>query len=122
MTKKTVIVYYVPKNYHSPRLHVFEELLGMHWNEVDESVRAIQKKQIEHITTNFDLRIVNYSSLNDKVDINDEIRKALVNSNYESQLVIIDSHVQKIGKFLSPEELANIFDGFSVQIPNDPDE
>lgn len=119
--KKMTIEYYVPENYFSPRLHVFEELLGMHWNEIDESVRNIQKKQMEHITHDFDLRILNYSSLSHKTNISEETRKALSDNNYELPLVIINGHVKKIGKLLSPTELANIFDGFSVQIPNDPD-
>lgn len=122
MPTKTSIIYYIPEHYFSPRLHVFEELMGSHWDEVDASVRDIQKQQTAHITSKFNLRIVHLSSTPIQKVPDECVQRFLKTKGANQPIVTIDGEVKKVGKFLSPKELAAIFDGFSVQIPNDPDE
>ncbi|KRL16175.1 hypothetical protein FD12_GL000652 [Lentilactobacillus rapi DSM 19907 = JCM 15042] len=56
---KTSITYYVPLGYSSPRLHVFEELMGQHLDEIDKSIRAIHQKQLAQIFAGFSVQIPN---------------------------------------------------------------
>lgn len=118
---KTTITYYVPKDYTSPRLHAFEMLMGGHQDEIDKSVRSIQEKQFAYITRNFTLKLVHFDSSLTGLKNNQEIAKVLASKKEPVPIVSINDKVIKIGKFLSPQELASLFDGFSVQIPNDPD-
>lgn len=118
---KTNITYYVPLGYPSPRLHVFEELMGQHLDEIDKSIRAIHQKQLAHITKNFTLKIIPIDLKALDQETNQEIIQIFSSKGLKLPIVLINGRVKKLGKFLSPTELAQIFDGFSVQIPNDPD-
>ncbi|KRL21644.1 hypothetical protein FC98_GL000671 [Lentilactobacillus kisonensis DSM 19906 = JCM 15041] len=96
-------------------------LMGGHQDEIDKSVRSIQEKQFAYITRNFTLKLVHFDSSLTGLKNNQEIAKVLASKKEPVPIVSINDKVIKIGKFLSPQELASLFDGFSVQIPNDPD-